>query len=320
MGAVTLPRLIALALAFVPAVAVAHHPGATVEEGAWRWNLDPWLMGLLLVSVAVYARGARDLARRAGPGRGIGRFHKGCFAAGMLLLAAALLSPLDTLGERLFWVHMVQHEVLMALAAPLLVLSRPLEAFAWAAPRACGALARPLQRMSQPLAAWALHAIAIWAWHVPAFFNLALADSGVHAVQHACFLVTGLAFWHSLWRHTGSPREGVALLALFTTMAHMAALGALLTFSAAPWYDFPSPQSFGLTALEDQQLGGLVMSVPGGLPYVAAALAILGRYIGSERGGAPQGALSPPPGAMRAPLAGRRKHRGTNPGFGPRPG
>jgi putative membrane protein len=311
-------RLSCAALLSAPAFAAAHATGhGDAMQQWWRWNLDPWLGGTLLLGAFAYGRGTLRLAGRAGEARGITIGQRACFVAGWLLLVLALFSPLDALGERLFWVHMVQHELLMAVAAPLLVLSRPLEALAWGIPRAAARPMGRLHRLGDPIIAWTLHALAIWAWHVPLLFNLALADEGVHKLQHASFFVTGLLFWHSLWRRTGHPREGVALASLFTTMLHMGVLGALLTFAATPWYAFPATQAHGLTALEDQQLGGLVMWVPGGLPYLVAALAIVGRYIG---GGDTRSEVNPPPTATRALLAFRRKRRGTSHDFGPRSG
>jgi putative membrane protein len=291
--------LLVVAAAALPAG--AHGPGA--HAAAWSWNLDPWLIVPLLFAAAIYARGCLRLARRARPGRGIDRRQHAAFAGGWLLLAAALLSPFDTLGSALFWVHMIQHELLMGAAAPLLVMARPLEAFAWGLPRGWPRALRDASRgptlrwigwMQRPTAAWLVHALAIWAWHVPALFNLALVDDGVHTLQHFSFFATGLVFWQSVWRHARGG-EGAALAALFTTMVHMGVLGALLTFSHGAWYDFPATGTYGLTALEDQQLGGLVMWVPGGLPYLLASLVILGRRIGVFADGSEPGARAARP-------------------------
>jgi putative membrane protein len=219
------------------------------------------------------------------------------FAAGWLVLVVALVSPLDTLGAHLFSAHMVQHELLMVLAAPLLVLGRPLAAWTWAfAPPGRRRIARAVQAhwlqacwavLTDPVAAWALHALALWLWHVPGLFTAALEHEAVHVLQHASFLATALLFW---WAALGgdarAPRGlGSAVGLLFTTMLHTAALGALLSLAPTPWYApyIASTQALGMDPVDDQQLGGLVMWVPAGLAYLVAALALLGRLLTRQR-------------------------------------
>ena len=220
-------------------------------------------IALLGAALGLYFLGLGKLWARAGAGRGIGYANVACFAAGWLVLAAALLSPLHHLAERLLWAHMVQHELLMVVAAPLLVLGRPLEAFAWVIPfRVPGVL-------SDPLFAWGLHAAGVWAWHVPALFEAAVHDPWLHLAQHASFFVPAAIFWWTVL--APGARQLPAMLSLLTTMMHTGALGALMTFSRAPWY--------AGYALEDQQLAGLVMWVPAGLAYPLAALALLSRSL-----------------------------------------
>jgi putative membrane protein len=264
-----------------------------VPAGWWTWNLAPWLLFLMLASAALYAIGLLRLWRHAGAARGIRAHEAAAFAGGWLALAAALVSPLDALGNRLFSAHMVQHELLMVVAAPLLVLGRPLATWTWAlAPPQRRAVGRWTQGrrwsaawsvLTDPLVAWGLHALALWAWHIPTLFNAALVHEGAHIAQHFCFLVTALFFWWAVLGHDPRGRYGPGHSAayLFTTMLHTAALGALLSLSPTPWY-LPYAQqaaALGLDPVEDQQLGGLVMWVPSGLAYVLAALAVLGRML-----------------------------------------
>jgi len=106
-----------------------------------------------------------------------------------------------------------------------------------------------------------------------------VASEAVHALQHATFLASALCFWWSVSARAARA-DAVALASLFTTMLHTGALGALLTFARAPWYaHYLDAAAFGLTGLEDQQLGGMVMWVPGGLAYVVAGLALIGKRI-----------------------------------------
>jgi putative membrane protein len=252
--------------------------------------IEPWAAASLAASAVAYAIGVRRLWRRAGRGRGICAADVARFATGWLLVCAALLSPLDAWAERSFAAHMVQHEILMAAAAPFLVLGRPLEAWTWALAPSWrvalgGAVRAPWLRGSwriatSPPGAWTLHAVALWAWHIPAVFEAALASEGVHIAQHACFLGTALFFWWSVFDRGRRDADAASLASLFTTMGHTGALGALLTFAQHPWYaSYAAGPAFGLTPLEDQQLGGLIMWAPASLAYLAAALVIASRWL-----------------------------------------
>lgn len=287
-----LPWLLALA-ALAPGRAWAH-PGLPPEphDLASAWTLDPWVAVPLLVSGWLYARGTERMWRRSGAGRGVRRWEAGCFAAGWLVLAAAMVSPLHALGEALFSAHMAQHVLLMAVAAPLLVLGRPVVPFLWGVPpawrRQLGGWARGRAvraawgALTAVSAAWLLHAAAIWLWHLPALYQATLASEGVHALQHLSFLGTALLFWWALVHgRRGRTGYGGALLALFTTALHGGGLGALLTFSPRPWYPAYAEAGapWGLTPLEDQQLAGLIMWIPAGVAYLVAALLLLAGWM-----------------------------------------
>ena len=287
-------RLVLAACAVCPALAAHAHALEGEAHAALPWSFEPWVLACLGLSAVWYAAGVVRLWRHAGRGRGIGVFPVVSFAAGWLALAAALVSPIDALGDDLFSAHMVQHEMLMIVAAPLLVVGRPLAAWAWGLPRgwrvAIGAFfhhpawRRPWQVITAPVAAWALHAAALWGWHLPVLFDAALANEAVHALQHAAFLFTALLFWWSLVEADRRGRHGVALLSLFTTFAHTGVLGALLTLASVPFYApyFGTTSVHGLTPLEDQQLGGLVMWIPSGLVYLVCGLVLAARAMASS--------------------------------------
>ena len=251
------------------------------------------VLALMLVALGLYVRGVAALWGSAGQGRGVMRRNAIAFLAGWLVLAAALFGPIETWSGVLFTAHMIQHELMMLVAAPLFVLGAPLATWSWGLPAswrpAAGRVTRTIGRsaawraLTAPLGAWLAHGVAIWGWHVPPVFAAALSSVLVHDLQHATFLGTALAFWWALLRpHAGRRADGVAVLLLFTTMLHTGALGALLTFSATPWYAAYDGHG-GFTALEDQQLGGLIMWLPGGTVYAIAALALLARCIGDSR-------------------------------------
>jgi len=286
--------LIALALLPAAGTAWAHAPtGLPVAASLWQWDLAPWLLFLLALSAYGYGRGLRQLWTHAGGPRGVTTLQAWAFALGWLSLVAALVSPLDALGGRLFSAHMVQHEMLMVVAAPLLVLGRPLATWTWAlSPAQRRVVGRFFQRrgwasfwstMTDPLVAWGLHALALWAWHIPAAFDAALRNEAVHIAQHVSFLGTALFFWWSVLGHDPRGRYGPGHSAayLFTTMMHTSALGALLSLAPTPWYApyIPLTGALGLDPVDDQQLGGLIMWVPAALAYVIAALAVLGKML-----------------------------------------
>jgi putative membrane protein len=290
LGTRSLHQLIAAALAALPVSAFAHHDLADAAADATRWSFEAWLTILIMASAVLYALGVAALWRKAGKGRGIRGVEVVRFALGWMALAVALLSPIDALAGRSFALHMVQHELLMVVAAPLLVLGRPLEAWAWALPagtnRAFAAVARSpgvlraWRWLTEPLGAWCFHALALWTWHLPLLFDAALVNQELHVLQHACFFGSALAFWWAVLGRGIRAPDAMSLASLFTTMLHTGALGALLTFAPTVWYPhYALPALFGLTSLEDQQLGGLVMWVPGSLAYLVAGLAIVGSWL-----------------------------------------
>jgi len=268
--------------------------GACAAHGSENVDAHPLFdatLAVLLAGVAVlYARGVVRIWRRAGMGRGVRVADAVRFALGMIAVAVALLSPIDALADRSFALHMIEHELLMVVAAPLLVLARPLEASVWGLPRdarrgiasfaRAPALVGFWAALTGPVAATLVHAIVLWVWHVPALFVAALGSLPLHVLQHVCFFASALAFWWAVVGGATRRPAPLSLACLFATMLQTSALGALLTFASSPWYADPlQMRAFGLSPLEDQQLGGLVMWVPGALAYVVVALWIVARWL-----------------------------------------
>ena len=279
--------------AWAAASFAARAHGAHDAAAAPGWTFDGWVVGPLLVSLAWYAVGYLRVRRRST----IVAAHRtsaGWFVAGWLVLAAALVTPLHEAGERSFAMHMVEHELLMLAAAPLLVLSRPIGIALWAFPqgvrRALAAFGRgistPWRALTAPATATLLQAAALWLWHAPRLFDLALANPGWHIVQHLSFLVTALLFWWAVL-HAHEHRVGVSVGCLFFTATVSGALGALMAFSSSPWYaGYASSglDAFGLTPAEDQQLAGLLMWIPGGVVHALAGLALFARRLSHDGG------------------------------------
>lgn len=276
-----------------PAASWAHDGRPVAPHDLWAaWSVEPWVVVPLFLSAWLYSRGVERLWRRSGAGRGVRRWEAACFAGGWLTLLVAMVSPLHAMGGALFSAHMVQHELLMALAAPLLVLGRPVVPFLWALPigwrRAAGGWAKrnPVRSgwraLTNPFAAWLLHAAALWLWHLPALYEATLASEAAHALQHASFLGTGLLFWWALVHgREGRMGYGASVFYLFATAMHSGGLGALLTFAPRPWYAAygATTAAWGLSPLEDQQLAGLIMWIPASLSYLAATLILLAAWM-----------------------------------------
>ncbi|WIU39913.1 cytochrome c oxidase assembly protein [Methylorubrum extorquens] len=256
------------------------------------WTSDLRVLIPLYASALLFLLGTLRLWRRAGYGRGVRRWQVACFWSGWTVLALALLSPLHWLGERLFTAHMIEHELMMAVAAPLLVLARPWGTMLWALPVSWRVpiggtirhawLSGGWRLASGPFAATLAHAVALWAWHMPGLYDLVLVNPLAHWLQHLSFLASALLFWGALLRGPARRRGyGVAFVYLFLTSLHTGLLGVLLTVSPRLWYpgQVAAAGEWGLTPLEDQQLAGLVMWVPAGLVYTIAALVLAGLWI-----------------------------------------
>ena len=201
-------------------------------SGLWlRWNLDP----ALLVALALLAWALR----RSPPG-----------LAAVAVLTLALVSPLCALSAALFSARVVHHVLLVAVAAPLL------------------ALAWPARRPGPAGPAFLLSTATLWAWHWPAAYDLALSNLAAYWIMQLTLLGTALIFWRRVLHPEAGGRALVGILGAYMQMA---LLGALLTFAPAALYAIhaTAPLAWGFTPLADQQLGGLMMWVPAGLPFVA---------------------------------------------------
>jgi putative membrane protein len=247
---------------------------------------------LLLFALAAYALGLRRISR-GGVARGAPLGRTAAFACGWCVLVLALVWPLDALGEWLLSAHMAQHMLLAAVAAPLLIVGMARPVWVAALPRRwVHGLARPIRRLralriwrtaAAPTAATALQAAVMWAWHAPRAMEAALESDLVHYAMHASFLVAGWLFWSALLRSRRDPEIGAAagVLGIVATMMQMGLLGALLTFADAPRYPhyvLHAPQA-GVSALEDQQLAGLIMWVPAALPYCLGGVALAAAWL-----------------------------------------
>jgi putative membrane protein len=248
----------------------------------------------IVLTGLIYARGVRTVWRRAGVGRGVARWQAAAFATGLAALWVALETPLAQWAERAFTPHMAQHEILMLIAAPLLILGEPVVATLWALParwrdRTATFVNAPLGRsawngLTHPFAAFALHAATLWIWHVPQLFDAAMASDAIHAVQHATFTLTAMLFWWGMLHgRYGRLAYGAGVLYVFLTAVHSSLLGALLTLAPHPWFhSYVERADEGeavAMALADQQRAGLVMWIPSALVFIGLGLALTAMWL-----------------------------------------
>ena len=273
--AMLLGNSMAFGLLTAPMAAQTSH----FSQLGWNWN--PWILASLALAVFGYIRGLLRL-NSAVRARLFGGRRYAAFAAGIVTLFSALISPFDILDDQLFSAHMVQHLVLLMIAPPLLIFGRPALACLWAFPlparRAIGrvwirsGLKHAVHVLMSPIFVWLLCSAVLWFWHLPGPYGWALGSESVHAFEHVCFFVTSLMFWSLVLEPLGRRRMdyGSTLLFVATFGVQTGLLGALLTFAGRPLYaaHLSTTASWGLTPLEDQQLAGLIMWIPASLIHL----------------------------------------------------
>lgn len=268
---------------------VAYAQPMEASEIVWRtWNWDPLALFSLALMAGLYLRGLRSLWGNAGRGRGTSIWRAAAFFAGWFTLFVALISPLEAWSERLFSAHMIQHTLLMMAAAPLIAWSEPTVTGLWALPvtwrRGVSRWWRSpwevlWQRITHPAVIWLLYAGVITVWHLPILYQAAAQNNLIHNLEHISFFAVAFLFWRAVVR-CGRPGEmgyGLGILFLFTAMLYSAIFAAAITFSRAPWYPYYAFQAiqWGIAPLEDQQLAGSIMWIPGKLVHLAGVMALM---------------------------------------------
>lgn len=274
-----MPRVLTLLPFLLGGLAAAH--GGEDHAAGFDW---PVALGLLALALA-YALGLRILWRRAGVGGGVAVWRALAFAGGVLALALALLTLDPRADGSLAW-HMLQHMLLIVVAAPLLVLGTPLYVLGWTLPLGTRrAAARAWNRspglpilgrgLTHPVLVWVLATAVFWGWHVPRLYEAAADNGALHALEHLSFLGSSGLFWWALLQPQGrrTLARGAGVVYLFMTVLQGSLMGALLVFSRAPLYPEYAAHAVaeGRSPLADQQLAGLVMWVPFDVVYLALA-------------------------------------------------
>jgi putative membrane protein len=279
-----------------------HNPAVSPDAS---WTFSPGAVALLAIVTGVYV--VRWWQVREHP------LRLALFLAGIATLAAALISPIDALGHQLFFMHMIQHLLLLDIAPILILLGlsrkllRPVTRRMLAIERAAGVLAGPVFAIT-------LYVVTMWVWHVPALYDAALENTYLHVLEHLSFGFAGALYW---W-HVFSPIRSRHRLLGLGPAAYMAStkilvglLGVFLTFAPDSFYAFyeDQPDYWGLSPIEDQAVGGAIMALEQMIVMGAAFAWLFVRMLGeserqeqrTERFGDQAVAVAAPP-RIRAPL------------------
>ena len=246
-------------------------------------------LALVAALAAMYVSGVTRAWQRAGTGRLVRVREVAFFGAGLAASLIALVGPIDARASTSLTAHMVQHVILLSVAAPLRAIGEPAVALLYAFDeRTRSGLSRWWRRAlrSQRGGGWVvwigitlgLQTAMLFAWHVPALYDAATRHPFLHGLEHFSFLLTAVAFWWVV-AGTGWPsRRGAAVFAVFAGWFPPMGLGALMTMAHTPWYRvYVVHTSAG--ALGDQQMAGVVMWAVGGLASVIAAAVLFGTWM-----------------------------------------
>jgi putative membrane protein len=246
----------------------------TAAHPVVRWTFAPAILLSIALWAGVYVWRFRAARREAG-GRGAGFRQGAAFAAFLVVILNALVSPIDRLGEDyLFSMHMTQH-ILLGDIAPLLLLLSLSRVIMRPATRRFNAIERKLGRLASPFTFIAVWFALLYLWHIPAMYDAAIRNPLVHALEHLCFFIAGCAVWWPLiqpvpmrYKLTGIATMGYVLAAKLG----LGILGLYLTWSHTVAYDYYAhvPRIWGLSAIEDQNVGGAIMMLEQSLVLVTA--------------------------------------------------
>lgn len=266
------------------------------DTSAWwiYWNADPLILANVFWISACYVAGFRWMRAQRGGTSPVRPWQSVSFAAGIFFLLLALISPIDAFAVELLSIHMVQHMLLMNLAAPLFVLGAPVRTMLWLLPPAArqsvGRWTRALERRGvprytlwQPLLLWVLYGAVLWVWHLPALYEAALLSPWIHDVQHLMFFGASCLFWRVMFDPIGRLRmsQGLAVVYLFTTSLHATLLGVFMALGPRLWYPTYADRApaWGVPALADQQLAGYIMWMPACMAYAIVAAVLFARWL-----------------------------------------
>jgi putative membrane protein len=285
------------------------NPTLTVLLLSWSWR--PEIMLTLSLAAAVHLAGRRRLKQRGG-GRLVTGWRSASYLSGLTVVWIALMSPIDVLAGQFFYMHMIQHLLLVMVAPPLLLIADPMPIMMWGLPallrREVGRELRPeavfrrgLRAVTSPGLVWLMFVAVLVGWHDSGAYDAALRSDLVHDVEHLSFFITAMLFW---WHVTGAAphvhkrlSRGLRIGYVLSIIPANMLTGLALTFASDPLYPYYAtvPRPGGMSILQDQMLGGVLMWIPGSMMYIIAALVLIAQAIRAEEDRA---RLSDPPLAL----------------------
>jgi putative membrane protein len=254
-----------------------------VDHPQLHWFSDPAVLAPLALLAGIYVWRFREARREAG-GRGAGLVQAAAFAGAMIALLIALVSPLDGLGEDyLFSAHMLQH-VLLGDIAPLLLLLALSRVIMRPATRRLTGVEQALGPLANPVTGLVLWLVLMYLWHVPALYDAAAEQAPLHVLEHACFFAAGIALWWPLIQPVPMRRRltGMQPLAyIAAAKGGLAALGLYLAWASTALYPYyeTTPRIWGLSPVEDQNVGGVIMMVEQSMTLVLVLVVLFVRML-----------------------------------------
>jgi putative membrane protein len=265
---------------------------------SWAWR--PEIILTLGLAAALHLTGRRRLKQR-GSERLVAPWRSVAYLGGLAVLGIALMSPIDILSAQFFFMHMIQHLLLVMVAPVLLLVADPLPVALWGLPAGlrleAGRLLRPDSRfrstgraLTAPGLVWLYSVAALVGWHDPGAYNLTLESELVHDLEHITFFATAMLFW---WHVIGSAphihkrlSRGVRIGYVLSIVPASAITGVAIAFASQPIYTYYTtvPRLGSMTVMQDQMLGGVIMWIPGSMMYIIAALILIARLIQAEEG------------------------------------
>jgi len=285
------------------------NPTLSVILLSWAWR--PEIIFTLLLAATLHLIGRWRLKRR-GATHLVNPWRSVSFMAGLALLWIALMSPIDVLSGQFFFMHMIQHLLLVMLAPPLLLLADPMPLTLWGLPaplrREIGRWLRPgatfrqvARALTPPGLVWLYFVAVLVGWHDPNAYNLTLQSDIVHDLEHLSFFFTAMLFW---WHVVGAAPHihrrlslGVRVGYALAAVPPNALTGIAISFASQPIYTYYQtvPRLWGIDVMQDQMLGGVIMWIPGSMMYLVAALILIARLLRNQEEAASLAAGATPP-------------------------